>query len=199
MNFLRKIYYRMQYNYDLSFLNSENKKRFYEYKKLNKRAKSEGWDHFSRIQEAESKPVNIKINDVVVYEHPLTKNVCVTYFSARFIQELMDGGVHPDVKAFDEMLLLVVLKNGKRLLSKGKDIASLRPLIKREYIIDNTLSHTSTTRKMTYEEAFEYAIRKDILIEPSPTRYVVMDKSELPSSRKYRNNWKLIGNKIIET
>jgi hypothetical protein len=170
-----------------------------DYFELRARAWDEGWHHWRRIEQSINRIDSQQVEHCIPFEENPDQTMKVLHPSPRFISELMAGGIHPPIDAVHNQKLLLIAKSGKyKVVSKlnAPEWRKENGPIEHEIVVDNRRSHTETERALSYEEAIEYCIKKDIPmsvwgIRNNKPKFAIVERSVMPTDRTHRNNWKL--------
>ena len=185
------------------YLTKEQLETFVEYAEMRERAFEEGWHHWQRIARSRSKVTPVEVEHCVLYEHPydLEATCPVMHPSGRFLAELMAGGIHPPIEAVHNQQLLIISKSGEYTVVSKRDAAEWREQhapIATEIVVDNRRCHNEVEGPMSYEQAIEYCILKDIprrVWDESNNhnyqKFWIVNKDTV-KDRTYRNAWQLI-------
>jgi hypothetical protein len=143
----------------------------------------------------------VEINHCVPYENPhdLDGTCPVMHPSGRFIAELMHGSIHPPITAHWNRKLLLVAESGKYEVVDQIDAAEWRAKngpIKHEVVVENRECHLKVEQPLTYDEAIEYCIMKDIPRQVWDQNYTgsnrqkfwIIEREDL-MGRELRNSW----------
>ena len=197
-----------------------------EYLEIRTRAMREGWHHWHRIAASRSdfdltvayraalpgqrgKPFReysetfssekVEVHHAVPFTDPYDMDVPVKILhpSPRFISELMSGGIHPPIEAHHNKMLHLKWDGGE-VECKAIDAPAIRAQhrIISEVVIDNSAVHLTVAMPMSYEQAIEYCILKDIPADVwrrkhNRPHFAIVPRSALPKDRTHRNTWKL--------
>ena len=170
-----------------------------EYVALRTRAMNEGWHHWQRIANSRDRIPQVEVTHCVPFQcqYDLEAPVKVLHPSPRFIGELMHGYIHPPIEAFHNQMLEFKLEDGTFHQCKAIDAPAFRAKHKPvgEVVIDNSQAHLQTALPMSYEDAINFCIMKDIPVDVwgkkhNKEQFAIIEKSTLPD-RKTRNNWSL--------
>jgi hypothetical protein len=171
-----------------------------EYRRVWNEAWANGSHHWLRIAKSRNELEPVHVEDCVPYAPPydLDAPCAVLHPSPRFIAELMAGGIHPPLSALLEQQLLIIAKDGtSAVVSKveAEEWRAKHAPIAGEYVVDNRRAHLEVEGPLTYEQAIEYTIMKDIPVavwgrQHNQRQFMVVKKASLPD-RSNRNSWKL--------
>lgn len=173
---------------------------FQEYIALRQRAMDEGWHHWQRIANSRDRIPAQEVHHCVAFEDPydLDAPVKVLHPSPRFISELMAGGIHPPIEAVHAQMLRFECENCGTIEDTRLEAPAIhtKHKIKSEMVIDNSRSHLEAAMPMTYEQAFEYCVLKDIPYyvwnaKRNRPLFKLLKKKELPD-RMFRDSWQLL-------
>lgn len=171
-----------------------------DYKRVWNETWSNGTHHWLRIARSRNELKPVDVEDCVPYTPPydLDAPCAVLHPSPRFIAELMQGGIHPPLAALLNQKILLIAKSGKSEVVRKIDADEWRAVngpIAGEYVVDNREAHLKVEGPLTYEQAIEYTIMKDIPVavwgrQHNQRQFMVVKKTSLPD-RSNRNSWKL--------
>jgi hypothetical protein len=110
---------------------------------------------------------NVEVKHCIPFQHPfdLDAPMPVCHPSGNFLKELMNGGVHPRIEDFHEQQILMIDENGDGVIASKLDAAGVRSDMenfKSEYVIQNSACHLNAGGPMSYEEAIEFVLLKDV-------------------------------------
>jgi hypothetical protein len=163
---------------------------------------AEGTSLRQRYLRAHQTLTPVETDLVCVWEDPneLDAPMRITHPSARYLAQLMAGGVHPPIEAHHGTLLLIVSKqDGRhrvcRRIEREKVRRELGPEFS-EYLVDARLVQKETAGPMTVEQAVEYVIQKDVPAyvwkeEHNRPMFKIIKRDQLPTSRQFRDAWRL--------
>jgi len=181
-------------------LNADQLEAYRDYKRVWKESWQAGTHHWQRIAKAREDTQPVDVEHCVPYSPPYDMEApcAVMHPSPRFIAELMAGGIHPPLSALLEQQLLIIAKDGTSAVVPKVEAAEWRAKhapIAGEYVVDNRRAHLEVEGPLTYEQAIEYAIMKDIPVavwgrQHNQRQFIVVKKALLPD-RANRNSWKL--------
>ena len=121
----------------------------------------------------------------------------VLHPSPRCVSELMAGGIHPPIEAIHNQRLVLTCENCGEIECRVVEAPAIRAKhkIKNEIVIDNSAAHLTVAPPMSYEEAIEWIIKKDIPFDVwgkphNQPQFVILERTAMPS-REYRNTWKM--------
>lgn len=188
------------------------------YIELRNKAWNEGWHHWQRIAKSRThvKPANVE--HCVVFNDPydLDAPVRVLHPDRRSVAELMAGGIHPPIEAIHAQRLRLVGSDGEvaecsrleapavrwrmnnkvTILQDEETGAVTKHTTVSETVIDNSAAHLTVAMPMTYEQAIEWIIQKDIPFDVwgrqhNRPQFAIINKAALPKTREHRNSWRL--------
>lgn len=160
---------------------------------------SRGEHPWQRMAASRDEIQPIEVRDCVPYVLPydLDAPCAVMHPTPWFVSELMRGGIHPPLSAQLEQKLLIIAESGKSAVVTKLEAPEWRAVngpIKGEYVVDNRRYLTEVEGPLTYEQAIEYCIMKDIPVavwgcQHNDRRFVITRKENLPD-RSTRGSWK---------
>ncbi len=189
-----------------------------DYIALRQRAEREGWHHHSRIARSRDRISAVEVQHCVAFTDPydLDAPVKVLHPSPRCVAELMAGGVHPPIEAVHAQRLRLVGSDGEvaecsrleapavrwrmnnkvTILQDEETGAVTKRTTVSETVIDNSSAHLTVAMPMTYEQAIEWIIQKDIPFDVWGKQHnrpmmAIVPRTAIPKNRTHRNNWKL--------
>jgi hypothetical protein len=142
----------------------------------------------------------VEVNHCIPYndQFDFDNTISVCHPSGWFIAELMAGGIHPPIEAFHEQQLLIFGENDAVEVVRKIDAPKWRAQhgMKGEYVIQNSRCHLERGDSMSYDEAIEFTMMKDVPQQVwgkshNTPQYWIIPKDML-INRTLRNSWKLI-------
>jgi hypothetical protein len=183
------------------FLTGDDLAAYNDYIELRSRAWREGWHHWHRIAQARDWLEPVEVQHAIPYTRPGDPDggMSICHPSGWCVAELMAGNIHPPIDAILGQRLLLIANNGEHAVVDYVDAEEWRRLngpIKHEAVVDNRRAHTETAGPMTYEQAIEWIVMKDV---PSAVwskrhnrlQFAIVPRSAIPSDRSNRNAWRL--------
>ncbi len=188
-----------------NYLTSDQLANFLDYKHVWQKYWEAGTHHWQRIEASRHKLKPVQVDHCIPFTPPydLEAPCAVLHPSPRFIAELMHGGIHPPLSAVLEQKILLIAKSGESAVVTYQNAPEWRAKngpIEHECIVDNRRAHLQTEGPLTYEQAIEYTICKDIPVavwgrQHNQRQFAIVKKSALPD-RSTRNSWKLSDMKV---
>ena len=183
-----------------NYLTEEQMNDYIAYIELRKQADREGWHHWHRIANSRETIKQEQVKHCIPFEGDIDGPAPVLHPSDRFISELMAGNIHPPIDAVHNQKLLLIAKSGKYEVVSKIDAAEWREKngpLEGEIVVDNRRCHEEVVGPMSYAQAIEYCILKDIprkiwdqSFGSNYQQFWIISKDVL-KDRTYRNAWKL--------
>jgi hypothetical protein len=170
-----------------------------DYFELRARAWDEGWHHWQRIEASRNRIEPVQVEHCAPFNLDPDEPVKVLHPSPRFISELMAGGIHPPIDAVHSQKLLLIAKSGEHVVIDKLLAHQWRKdhgPIEHEVVVDNRRAHLEREQALTYEQAIEYCVKKDVPFEVwgkrhNRPKFAIVPRTSIPSDRTHRNDWKL--------
>ena len=171
-----------------------------DYIALRQRAEREGWHHWCRIAQSRDRIPAVEVHHAIAFTDPydLDAPMKVVHPSPRCVAELMAGGIHPSIEAIHGQMLRLECEHCGPIECRRLDAPAIRAThtIKGETVIDNSAVHLTVAMPMTYEQAIEWIIQKDIPFEVWGKKHnrpmmAIVPRTAIPEDRTHRNDWKL--------
>lgn len=140
------------------------------------------------------------ITHAIPYTDPydLEAPVRVCHPAAMCVHELMVGGIHPPADAHLTTKLLLINADGSGDVVEKHAALAYRQShdVKSEHVIDYRRCHDEAMGPLTYAEAIEWILQKDVPIEVwgrqhNRPQFAIVPRSSIPSDRTNRNAWRL--------
>lgn len=140
------------------------------------------------------------VEHAIPYADPydLDAPVRVCHPSPMCVHELMVGGIHPPVEAHLETKLLLINEDGSGdVVAKHEALAyRQKHSVKSEIVVDYRRCHDETMGPLTYQQAIEWILQKDVPVEVwardhNRPQFAIVPRSAIPKDRTNRNAWKL--------
>ena len=137
------------------------------------------------------------IDHAIAYSPPGNQGGAATicHPSPRCIYELMIGGVHAPVDAHLTSKLLLINSDGSGDVMEKWEAGRYRRVndVVGEYVVDYRRVHDETLPPLSYEDAIEWVMQKDVPHEvwSSGQGFAIVNRSSIPKDRTNRNAWKL--------
>ncbi len=178
------------------YLDATQLKDYEEYRRVWNRCAGDGTHHWLRI--TASNPTPIQVEHAIPYQSPYKDHMSVCHPSGNFIAQLMAGGVHPPIEAHHEQKILLIAKSGEyavvRQIEASKWCFENGPM-EGAYVVDNRRCHEEIGEPMSYADAIEYCVMKDVPHEVwdkkyNQPRFWICKRETLPH-RLLRYGWEM--------
>lgn len=142
-----------------------------------------------------------KVEHCIAWEDPyeIDAPMKVTHPNPRCVAELMAGGIHPPVDAHWMAQVRIVSADGRSQVVAAINAPEVRrdlaPVVYEE-IVDYSRCHNETIGPLSYDEAIEYILQKDVPkhvwgMTYNRTMFAIVRRDQIPSDRTFRNQWRL--------
>ncbi len=158
-------------------------------------------NYIARIDAARARISPARVSHCVVFEDPdnLDAPMKILHPNSRCVAELMAGGVHPPIDAHHTVPLRLTGADGEvvectRVEADFKKRAMQHPV--EEQILDYSRCHNEVMGPLSYEEAVEYVLQKDVparvwAADHNRQMFAIVPLESLPKDRSRRNAWRL--------
>ncbi len=184
------------------YLDEKQRAEYDAYIAVRNQALKDGTHHWCRIAKSRDEIQTVEVEHCIPYadQYDLDAPLKVCHPSPRCVAELMAGGIHPPIEALNAQRLLFVLDDGSSEVVSRLDAPRFRAQhgerIQHEIVVENSRAHQEAMGPLTYEQAIEWIVLKDIPVdvwgrEHNSPQFWIARRDELPATRQYRNAWKL--------
>lgn len=184
------------------YLDEKQRVEYDAYIAVRNRTLKDGSHYWCRIAKSRDEIKLFEVEHCIPWadQYDLDAPVRVTHPSPRCVAELMAGGIHPPIEALNSQQLLFVLDDGSSEVVGRLDAPRYRAQhgdrIKHEIVVENSRAHQEVMGPLTYEQAIEWIILKDIPMDVwgrqhNSPQYCIVIRDALPKDRTNRNHWKL--------
>ncbi len=164
------------------------------------RAKYDGSAHHNRVAASRDQIDTVEVRHVIAFADPYDLDAPMTFLypDSRCVAELMAGGIHPPIEVLHGLRLRLTYDDGTSTECDWRAASYFRATRKviSETLLDNRIVDFVAAPPMTYEQAIEWIMQKDVPFEVWGKKHnrsmmAIVPRAAVLEDRTHRKSWKL--------